>query len=207
MWIWKSAQSAFGSWTMVLGMLLGGVSVFNFVQHVLAFDLSALFADILSAYRGVFHTLFDLMTIWIPYEFKSWQKDAAVIWLVLWGALFRILWLIYSAELRSRRKSGWGPLGDTIPLLGDLISRNLLGAVIGFAATIFLWPLILFLMCSRLPHFFRTQDGSLTFAHRATERHPRLQHYLFDVRLLYMIQITMMLAVAASATITNDLIR
>lgn len=199
MWILKSAQAAFGSWTMVAGMLIGGITLFNFLQRAFQLGLHEVFERILSAYRAVFHTLFDWLTFWMPFDFAPWMKDVAVVWFVLWGAMARILWLIYSAEMRERGNRD-AILSTEIPILGFPMERGRAVAALCFVASIVVWPLILLILAVRKPHFATYREGGF---HAAKTRQ---DNYQFDIRFLYLVQLAMMAVVAGATIVTNDII-
>lgn len=213
MWIWKSAQSAFSSWTMILGMLIGGVTVFNFLQRAFKIGLNVFFEGVLNAYRAVFHTLFNWLTFWMPWDFPLWVKDATIVWFVLWGAMARIIWIIYAAELRDTPHDG--SLTNVVPVIGPMF-RNPAGAALGFVLSLFIWPLLLVLIDA---HFYKWTAGGIynlqsangaTDAMRASWREAGINaddaigDYLFDIRMLYVVQLAMMLVVAVVAVVTNE---
>jgi len=216
MWMLKSARSAFSSWSMVGGMIVGGIAVLNVVRRIFNIGLADAFRRLLDAYYAVFHTLFDWLTFWVPWHIPAWFKDVTVLWFVLWGAMARIIWVVYAAELRDTPHDG--SLQNIVPIIGSMF-REPPGAVLGFILSVFLWPLLLVRMDA---HFYKWQSGgvyNLTTSNGPTEaikRHWREQGldadnaigaYLFDVRLLYVIQLAMIILVAAGTVISNNIIK
>lgn len=202
MWILRSARSAFGSWTMIAGMVAGGITILNFLQRVFELGLHEVFQRVISAYRAVFYTLFDWLTGWIPFTFETWMKDASVLWLILWGAMARIMWLVYEAEIKEKGKRQ-AYLHGEIPILGGLMSAGPMGVAAAMTLSLAIWPAVFLLQAIQTPHFYKYFHGGYV-----AESVPDLDpiDYRFDIRLLYLIQLATMFAIACGAIATNNLV-
>jgi hypothetical protein len=208
MWILKSAQSAFKSWTMILGMLIGGITLFNFLTDALNLGLKEVFRRILDAYHAVFHTLFDWFTFWIPFHFEPWMKDVAVLWFVLWGAMVRILWLVVRAEIEHAGTHS-PEYSHCVPVLGEMMEHGGTPSIIlAFILSIALWPLMLLVGALTAPCYFRyfTTGGEPYGLITGPWGFEDKAKFVFDIRGLYLIQIAMMVVVAVAAIVTNEII-
>jgi hypothetical protein len=213
-WLFRSILEAYRSWGMFLGMAFGVVAIVSLCARLFSLALAKGLMAVIDAYRAVFHTMVDWLLFWVPFELPWWAKDVLVLWCIGWGALVRIILIVYAAELRDR-KAAASPLQlDVIfPIIGGLFNRGYLLATVGILISFLTWPYVLVQIALRWPYFFAFQrEGVLS---GVTVRHgKRLDLYLenrgeflFDIRLLYIVQIVTMAAAACAVIWANGLLK
>jgi len=72
-------------------LAMSTLSVVRFIVDIHSLPVTALLKNILKTYQVVFHTCFDIIFIWLPFEFPSWGKDVFIFYSLFAFIFLRIL--------------------------------------------------------------------------------------------------------------------
>src|ERR1700733_2714183 len=107
------------SWTRVLGILCGALSLYSLLQRMLELPLSEFFKRIIAYYRRIFYPFLNILQILTHIQFNN---DIAILYVVLGFAYAR----------------------SFVKGEGIIDPPNKPG-IIGFFVTFAIWPLLLFM--------------------------------------------------------------
>jgi len=147
-------RAAFGSFWSVFGIAISSVAIFNFLNEMLTLEAPALLAQLLVAFRSVFHPIANFLLGWTGWQFPAWAKDALVVWLALGGATMRTFLILRrrlhrvagrrAVELRDAQYGQENP--DRVELLENgpmrLFVNHFALAVVMCLASLIAWPII-----------------------------------------------------------------
>jgi hypothetical protein len=85
-------KETYGSPGQIVGILIAAISLFNLVHAAWTLPLADFLAQLLQAYRSVFHRPIQWLLSWLPWRFPGWTRDVMILWALLGGTAAR--WLI-----------------------------------------------------------------------------------------------------------------
>lgn len=138
----KDFKAAYGDFWNVIGVLISGVSIFNFLARTFQIDPSPLLQRLLDAYRSIFHPLIDFFFGWVPIHLTPELKDGVSLYFVIGGAVART----YLTLTRAVGKQAVHADGDRF-MRWFVVSP--FTRLIGLVVCLLLWPLMLIVFWMR----------------------------------------------------------
>jgi hypothetical protein len=191
----KDFKAAFGSVWALLGVIMSAVAVFNWLSSVLKIGLSALFQQLLTSFRSVFHPVIEAITGWVipwlPFLALPEWKDGLVLWFAVGGAVARTSVM---AQLRQNTID-IAPLNP--PAMATFVIANSVTCLI-------LWPLYVVSFAIRPIAFSKNAGRLIIFeTSKALERKDINFVYDHDRRTVFAMQPAAVTAVVITLILLN----
>jgi hypothetical protein len=199
----KNFEAAYADFWNVVGILISGIAIFNFLTRSLQFEPSALISNLLAGFRAVFHPIVEFFFGWMPLALTETTKDALTLYFVAGGAVSRTF-LALTRQIGTRDVHRDAFIG--------ILSRSSFARVVGALLCVLLWPIALAVFWIRpiVVEFDprlnpQTFTADRWFGRRMLRRRPAAQAgeairnktYRHDLRAVFALQLLAALVVVA----------
>lgn len=184
-----------GNYVALIGILMGACSIVRMAVDAFHLPLTKIVRNVIKTYVVVFHTMFDVIFIWLPFKVPSSVKDLVILYVVLGSSTASGEFVTVLADLRHPwlLKSNYR---ESKVRFWTSAAKRLLGASIG-------WPLWLWRHRAR-PHLAYGLGGHgpsrATFCREAPG--PKYA-YICDVRLVIATRLICIFVAAAVIIVLN----
>jgi hypothetical protein len=205
----KDFKAAFGSMWALMGVLISAVAVFNFLSRVLKIGLSELFAQLLGAFRNVFHPIIEFLTgwaiPWLPFLALPEWKDGFLLWFVAGGAVLRTL-LVHRTNLGAKSDEAdpldhfrIGSLWIQLPSAGTGV-----GQILRIVLSLVAWPIgLLAILSTPIIAYSAKNDNFLSYRREYRLISLRDGTYRYDLQHVWAMQLAAVFGVVTILTLLN----
>lgn len=185
-----SLKAAFDGWWAIAGLIAASVSAFSLISRIGDLRLAAIFEEMLQLYARVVHLPVAWVWRYFSWEIPApWLIDAAFAWSLIGGVVLRTYLRVHRLQGQEQFK--------TKPLL------NALFIVVGSVVTVVLWPLSVLSMLSAPFAYRRAYGVILEDVGPQDPNNQRDGAFLFDMRLVMVMQAIALLACLSAWLLTN----
>jgi hypothetical protein len=189
---------AFRSWWRNIFVLTAGVSIFSAVARELLISLRGLVASIVAAFREVTHPIVDFIFSLANVSLTDWQKDIAVVWLALGGAVLRTM---ISALRRPYREDEFARF-SLRSALGYVGHRRWLRWLCYVSSPLF-WPFFAVFLFATPYLWIRDGEHVADIARASKQSLVEKGLYVCDFRIQFLIQLGAIVFVIFLLTLMN----
>jgi len=203
-----STKEAFSGWLSIFGIIGGVLTLFNFLRKALEIGVASSLAPIISAYQEAIHEPVSAFFGILGMSLSSLMIDVIILWVIISGIVIRSFLPIWKSILKTGMyfflPNRYFPRFLTDGLGKSLRYKGMIPVILILA--VMFWPILMALMLSSRYVAKNPVAGFVLVTNGKEEATLPTYQFLYDYRILIMVQITALLIATFVLIIVNEIL-